>query len=42
MENGNIMGFIKTHRDYNRLRLVSEGRVIFFCHIDRLDSLRVR
>lgn len=27
MENGNIMNFIKVHPNYNRLRLVSEGRV---------------
>ena len=27
MENGNVMNFIKTHPNYNRLRLVSEGRV---------------
>ena len=42
MEYGNIMDFIKVNQDYNRLRLVSEGRVIFFCHTNRLDSLWVR
>ena len=39
MNNGNIMDFVKVNQDYNRLRLVSEGRVTFFCHIDHLDSL---
>jgi len=39
MKNGNIMEFIKANQDYNRLRLVSEGRVISFCRIDYLDSL---
>ena len=39
MENGNIMDFIKVDQDYNRLNLVSEGRVIYFYHIDPLDSL---
>ena len=38
MDNGNIMDFIKANRDYNRLRLVSEGKAIFLCHIDHLDS----
>jgi len=28
MENGNIMEFVKAHREFNRLRLVSEGSVI--------------
>ena len=37
MENGNIMNFIKAHPNYNRLRLVSEGRHIFSYPIDRLD-----
>ena len=32
------MGFIMANQDYNRLRLVSEGRVVLLCHIDRLDS----
>jgi len=39
MDNGNIMDFIKANKDYNRLRLVSEGRVIFFRHIDLSGSL---
>ena len=39
MENGNIMDFIKVNQDYNRLRLVSEGRVTSFCHFDRQGSL---
>ena len=38
MENGNIIDFIKVNHDYNRLRLVSEGRVIFLYHVDRLGS----
>ena len=40
MENGNIMDFIKANQDYNRLRLVSEWRVIFSCHIDRFTACR--
>ena len=39
MDNGNIMDFIKANQHYNRLRLVSEERVIFFHHIDRSGSL---
>jgi len=40
MENGDIMDFIMDNRDYNRLSLVSDGRVILlFCHVDFLDSL---
>ena len=39
MENGNIMEFIKAHRDYNRLRLVSEGCVATFCRIDNVGQL---
>ena len=39
MENGNIMEFIRANQDYNRLRLVSEGRIISLCRTDRLGSL---
>jgi len=39
MENGNIMEFTEVNQDYNRLRLVSEGRIISLCHTDRLGSL---
>ena len=38
MEKGSIKGFIKANRNYNRLRLVSEGRAMFLSHIDCLDS----
>ena len=33
MENGTIMDFIRVNQDYNRLHLVSEGRVMLFCNI---------
>ena len=33
------MEFIEANQDYNRLRLVSEKRVMFSYHTDRLDSL---
>ena len=39
MENGNIMEFVKAHRDHNRLRLVSEGSVTNFYHIDDFGQL---
>ena len=39
MDNGNITQFIRANRDYNRLGLVSEGRMIFLSRIDCLDSL---
>jgi len=38
MDNGNIMDFIKANQDYNRLRLVSEGSVIFIYYTDCLGS----
>ena len=34
MENGNIMNFVKTHPDHNRLRLVSSGVSPSCCSID--------
>ena len=42
MENGNIMDFVKTHQDYNRLRLVSGGGVSSFHRIDHSNSLQVQ
>jgi len=39
MKNGNIMDFIMGNQDYNRLRLVSGKRTIFFRHVDFLRSL---
>ena len=39
MENGNIMDFVQARHDYNRLRLVSEGRTVCFRWVDCSDSL---
>ena len=38
MENGNIMDFVKKNRDYNRMDLVSQVRMMSLCCIDCPDS----